>query len=67
MVLKWQNKKPVTMLSIFHSDKTEKLYKKERDVKKPACIINYNKNMGGVDLKDRMLQQYLIKRKRCNK
>jgi hypothetical protein len=39
-----------------------------KEIRKPRCIRDYNKFMGGVDLKDQNLQPcYLIERKRCIK
>lgn len=34
---------------------------------KPQSILDYNRSMGGVDLKDQMLEPYLLERKRCAK
>jgi hypothetical protein len=33
-------------------------------VKKPVFVLEYNQQMGGVDLKDQELQPYLLERKR---
>jgi hypothetical protein len=34
---------------------------------KPVVVCDYNKNMLGVDLKDQMLQLYLLERKKGTK
>ncbi|KAF7694691.1 PiggyBac transposable element-derived protein 4 [Cucumispora dikerogammari] len=33
------------------------------DVHRPQCIVDYNKNMGGVDLTDQMMKNYTVLRK----
>jgi hypothetical protein len=30
---------------------------------KSVCVLDYNQYMGGVDLKDQLLQSYLVERK----
>lgn len=61
----WQDNKPVYLASTEHGSDPEDLVKrysrKERryiDVKRPDVIRAYNKNMGGVDLNDRMVAHY---------
>lgn len=51
-VLKWKDKKTVTMISTFHNDETTTVTKKNKETVKPVCVVDYNRNMGGVDLKD---------------
>ena len=34
---------------------------------KPLCMIDYNHNMGGVDLKDQLLHTYMVDRKKITK
>jgi hypothetical protein len=33
-------------------------------MKKPVFVLEYNQQLGGVDLKDQKLQPYLLERKR---
>ena len=52
LVLKWQDKREVHMLSTIHS--TTYTYsnkidpQNEEKIRKPACIVNYTKDMGAV-------------------
>ncbi|XP_071057565.1 piggyBac transposable element-derived protein 4-like [Onthophagus taurus] len=66
-ILKWMDKKPVTMISTHHGQETGCIIKRNREVSKPVSVIDYNKNMGGVDLKDQMLEGYLLERKKMHK
>ena len=66
-VLKWCDKKNVTMLSTYHNDETKTVSKRGKEITKHFCVCDYNVNMGGVDLKDQLLQMYLVERKRMTK
>ncbi|XP_021932761.1 piggyBac transposable element-derived protein 4-like [Zootermopsis nevadensis] len=67
-VLKWSDKKNVTMISTYHGDDTQKVKTKGgQEREKPASVLDYNKNMIGVDLKDQLLQNYLLERKKMTK
>ena len=67
MILKWQDKKQVSFISSFHDSSMETPQRRGKEIRKPKCVRQYNKFMGGVDLKDQKLQPYLIERKRCVK
>lgn len=66
-LLKWMDKKPVVMISTYHGQETRVVIKRNTEVIKPVSVIDYNKNMGGVDLKDQMLEGYLLERKKMHK
>jgi len=59
MALKWQDKKEVYMISSVHElgliNTGKRDYKTGKYRVKPTCIVNYNKNMGGVDQIDKTL------------
>jgi hypothetical protein len=55
------------MTSTFHDDTLRTLRKQGVEVKKPVCVLEYNQQMGGVDLKDQKLQPYLPERKTGSK
>ena len=58
----WQDKKQILMPSTMHHDSiitnTGKTNYKTKPVLKPACICDYNKYMGGVDLCDSVTTAY---------
>ena len=67
-VLKWKDKKEVTMISTYHGQETRiKQTKCKQEKQKPVSVLDYNENMGGVDLKDQLLQPYLLERKKMSK
>ncbi|PNF24933.1 hypothetical protein B7P43_G09365 [Cryptotermes secundus] len=66
-ITKWFDKKIVTMISTYHSHDTRTVTVRGKVVEKPISVLDYNKSMGGVDLKDQLLHSYLIERKRMNK
>jgi hypothetical protein len=67
IVMKWKDKEEVSFISRFHDALMVTKQKRGIDIKKPACIVEYNKAMGGVDLKDQTLQGYLLDRKKGSK
>jgi hypothetical protein len=67
-VLAWQDKKRVTMISTYHKDDMCVVVNKANRVQsEPMVVYDYNVNMLGVDLKDQMLQPYLLERKKSTK
>jgi hypothetical protein len=67
-VLAWRDKKRVTMISTYHKDDMRVVVNKaNKQETKLVVVCDYNKNMMGVDLRDQMLQPYLLERKRTTK
>ncbi|PNF34265.1 hypothetical protein B7P43_G16895 [Cryptotermes secundus] len=66
VALKWKDKRDVSVLTTKHSDEMQPVSQKGglEFVNKPICVIEYNKYMGGVDLKDQLLETFLLERKR---
>ena len=68
MVLKWKDRKDVTLLSSIHSSATETTTSKYGKVLvKPKVVNDYNKHMGGVDLSDSLLHHFTTARNRMKK
>ncbi|XP_014484873.1 PREDICTED: piggyBac transposable element-derived protein 4-like isoform X2 [Dinoponera quadriceps] len=65
---KWKDKREINYISTEFPDEMQEVITRRGTVAtKPAAIINYNKNMSGVDLQDQMLSYYPCERKtlRC--
>jgi len=52
------------MVSTYHNAKTQRVSNKGKETEKPLCVIDYNHNMGGVNLKDNLLHMYMVERKK---
>lgn len=67
-IVKWReskSKKPCVMLTTLHNGQLVETGKRKekRDgstvlVRKPSCVVDYNKHMGGVDKSDQMVNDY---------
>lgn len=59
MAIQWQDKKEVYMITSVHEFEYSETGKRDWSTgemkMKPSCIINYNKNMGGIDMIDKQL------------
>ena len=58
LVMKWQDKKEVFMISTIHKAEfvdVEKRYSTQEIVQKPSCVLEYNKLMGAVDKTDMVI------------
>ncbi len=65
---KWQDNKPVFVLSNFHGTEISSVLRTQKDGSKsafpsPAAIVDYNKHMGGVDKADMLCSVQGLSRK----
>lgn len=70
MVMKWQDKRDICLLSTVHNTEKGTTNKTDKDgnvIFKPKLVIDYNETMGGVDRLDQHLHDYPIIRKRGKK
>jgi hypothetical protein len=53
----------------YHNADTRSISKRRKQVTKPSCVVDYNRNMRAIDLKDQLLNMYLqlVERKRMSK
>jgi hypothetical protein len=51
------------MISTYHNADTRSLSKRGKEVTKPSCVVDCNHNIGAIDLKDQLLNMYLVERK----
>ena len=55
----------MTMISTYHGQETRmKLTKCRQEKQEPVSVLDYNENVGGVDLKDQLFQPCLWKEKK---
>jgi len=66
MIMKWKDKRDVTLISTFHDDSMENVTR-QGVIQKPSVILDYNKNTGGVDRNDGQLQSYKLAQERLKK
>jgi hypothetical protein len=57
----------VLTISTFHDTEMKSDTKRGKETRKPVCVIDYNKWMGGIDLKDQLLHMYLVEKKCMHK
>jgi len=67
MILQWKDKRDVVLVSIFHDDSMENVTTRQGVIQKPSVVLDYDKNMGGVDRNDGKLQSYKLARGRLKK
>jgi len=54
-------------VSTYHNADTQRVSNKGKETEKPLCANDYNHNMGGVNLKDKLLHMYTVERKKMTK
>src|SRR5271156_5938993 len=64
---RWHDKWPVLMLTTANQATWGRARKENHVTKlpvfKPDCVLDYNKNMGGVDVSDQLQEYYTFQRK----
>ncbi|KAM3876247.1 piggyBac transposable element-derived protein 4-like [Diretmus argenteus] len=69
MVLAWRDKRIVRMISTFHTDEMRTVEVRQKGQservpqRKPACVVDYNQYMNGVDRLDQKISYYPFIRK----
>lgn len=67
LVLKWKDRREVTLITSFHENEIISLDKLDRitnePIKKPLCVVDYNQQMGAVDRSDMMISSVDCMRK----
>lgn len=66
LALKSKDTKEVFMLTTIHDERMQNVRNRRNPanpVEKPKCIVDYNKNMGGVDRTDQLLEPFKVARK----
>ncbi|KAJ1192188.1 hypothetical protein NDU88_001500 [Pleurodeles waltl] len=65
LALKFVDRRDVYMLTTIHDESTSPVavWCRVAEVRKPVCILDYNKHMGGVDRVDQRLEPYTAVRK----
>ena len=63
---KWKDKRDVILVSTFHDDCMENVTR-QGIIQKPSVVLDYNKNMGGVNRNDGQLQSYKLAPERLKK
>jgi hypothetical protein len=66
LVVKWSDKN-VTMISVYHGNEIWTVTKREKQKIVPVCVLDYSQYVGGVNLKDQLLQSHLVQRQEINK
>jgi hypothetical protein len=64
MIMEWKDKRDVVLVSTFHDDSMEDVTTRKRVIQKSSVVLDYNKNMVGVDRNDGQLQNYKLARER---
>jgi len=57
----------VILVSTHHNADTQRVSNKGKETEKPLCIIDYNHNMWGVDVKVQFLYMYMVEREKMTK
>ena len=60
MIMKWKDRRDVVLFSTFHGDSMENVTARQGVIQKPSVILQYYKNVLGVDRHDGQLQSYKL-------
>jgi hypothetical protein len=50
MIMKWKDKKDMCRMGTTHDDNLVSAGVRGKDIKRPKVVVDYNSQMGGVDL-----------------
>lgn len=68
LVMKWHDKKVVSLISTCHDASFQEVTPKHGEKKlKPSIVLDYNKTMGGVDRADQQMSSYTVMRNQQRK
>jgi hypothetical protein len=65
--MKWKDNRDVVLVSTFHDNSMENVTTRQGVMQKPSVVVDYDKNIGGVDRNDGQLQRYKLARERLKK
>jgi hypothetical protein len=67
MIMKWKDKRDAILISTFHVDSVVDVTARKGIIQKTYVVLDYNKNIGGVDRNNGQLQSYKLARERLKK
>jgi hypothetical protein len=60
MIMNWKDKRDVVLVSTFHDDSMEDVTIRQGVIQKQSVVLDYNKNVGGVNRNDGQLRKIQV-------